>query len=208
VSREVLAIRHRTVAHDVSMPARQLAALAHWTFTPMVVGEGGDLGTELGRRSTAEVALAVLPLELDDQVVSAVLRRSRISVLWMPEHAPIPRHVVAALDGSGWSRYVLEAAAHLADILQGSLGVVTTVPTRDHPRVARVSDILRQSGITPAGRDVVVRDSPPAEALPAGPGMVLAIGAHRGGTESAQVGDQTARRVIGRREGPILTVPL
>src|SRR5690606_23200326 len=148
------------------------------------------------------------PLALDDGVRWGVLRRSRTPVLWLPDTPIIPSRVVAALDGRIWSRYVLDAARHVAALLDAELGATTVSPTDDDPRLSSVLGIIASTTDDVVPLSVIIGTDAAAALSADEHDTLLAVGVHRGGAESVTVGDQTARRVLARAKGPVLSVPL
>lgn len=204
------------VAHHAGDPEGLLrigARLARRSGFHVTHVELGDEGThpavEIARRAGDPATLLVIaPLALDDGVRWGVLRRSRTPVLWLPHTPEIPTRVVAALDGRSWSRYVLDAARHVAALLDADLGATTVSPTDDDPRLSSVLGIIASLTDLVVPLHVTI-GTDAASALRADePDTLLAVGVHRGGAEGATVGDQTARKVLARAKGPVLSVPL
>lgn len=210
---ELLVARSAPHHDGVERVARRLAAAAGW---PVHVhthdATAPNAAVELSHFAAERTArLLVVPLDAGPDVVSGILRRSRIPTLWLPNEEMLPVGVTVALDGSGWSRFVLDEALRLRHLVGGELRARTVIRLPDDAREATVRRILADTVADAIPLDVEVHHDVVGALVAAGTAMapaVLAIGVHRGGTANGVPGHRTGHDVVARATSAVLAVPL
>ena len=177
----------------------------------------------IGRRPLVDVGDAMLGPTADQ-----IVRRSSVPCLVIPTGTwhQAPR-ILAAVDGTDRGAVVLAGAARVAELCRGSTRAVTVFPnppmggveTMTDPmvgeRVRRIAELRKDRGRRSVdaapGPPVLVRHGDPVDEVlaEAGDGVdVVAVGMHRLGQPDSYLERGTARRILRRSTGAVLTVPL
>jgi nucleotide-binding universal stress UspA family protein len=163
---------------------------------------------------------------LTGDTADGIIRRSAVPCLLVPPDAGLPRHLMAALDGSRRGLVVLHAARDFASAIGGRVSAVSIEPVRhDDPadevewlpssRALALQETvagLAQCSTGDCGCAVLLRRGPVVETVLDAAAQVgaeaVALGYHRGGPAGVIEAGSYARRLVHQADGCVLTVPL